>query len=51
MPSQAIGSATINPASGPAMPMSNISRRFAFEPSMPITAPSVPKGMMGRGMK
>jgi hypothetical protein len=32
--------------------MSNISRRFARIPSMPITAPIVPIGLMtGRGMK
>ncbi|MBC8355535.1 MAG: hypothetical protein H8E66_26450 [Planctomycetes bacterium] len=43
--------ATTKPASGPAIPMSNISRRLAFIPSIPITAPIVPIGLIGSGMK
>ena len=43
--------ATTSPASGPAMAMSKSWRRSAREPSMPITAPSVPVSRIGIGIK
>ena len=52
MPIHRIGTAAINPANGPASPTSKISLRFARRPSIPITAPIVPIGVMnGNGIK
>lgn len=40
-----------SPASGPEMPMSNRARRLPSRASITITAPMVPKGDIGIGMK
>ena len=39
------------PASGPEIPMSNKARRLRMLDDMPITAPMVPRGGSGMGMK
>ena len=51
MPAASTGRATTRPAIGPAIAMSKSCRRLAREPSMPITAPSVPVSSTGTGMK
>jgi hypothetical protein len=40
-----------SPASGPVMPMSNNARRWPMRACMAITAPKVPTGETGMGMK
>lgn len=49
IPTASTGSATTNPASGPAMPMSNSARRVGIGERMRMTAPKVPmRGGPGR---
>jgi hypothetical protein len=45
------GSATTNPAIGPAAAMSNNALRDGIAPRIRITAPSVPTNIGGPGMK
>ena len=51
IPTIAAGRATASPSAGPMIPISKRALRFGILPSIFITAPKVPKGGRGEGMK